>query len=464
MGGVFVPAARLRKLFCLLVDLGLLAGTLLLAVVIRFYYSPDPLDYENLYLKLVALAATVVLCMYYNDLFADQAPRGTMDLLFRVGSSYVVAGVLLSMLYYVLPDLILGRGIFLIHLPLSFIGLFLWRYGYYWALKLEPLTENVLILGTGETAVETAREVLSHPHEGYKILGFLSEDPAEVGGELINPSIIGTYEDLPELTRQLRVGLVVVALEDRRGKLPVSDLLRCRLDGVRVEEAASFYEALTGQIPVRSLRPSWLIFSQGFSKPRFFSSVKRVLEFGVALAGLALSLPLLLLSGLAIWIESGGPVLFRQERVGEKGRRFILYKLRTMRQDAEEGTGPVWAAANGDPRVTWVGRWLRKSRIDELPQLFNVLKGEMSFVGPRPERPCFVERLQSIIPYFSERHSVKPGITGWAQVKYGYGSTVEEAEVKLRYDLYYIKHMSFFVDLLILADTAKVMLFGRGAR
>lgn len=441
-----------------------MAGTLLLAVAIRFYYSPDPLDYEGLYVKLVALAATVVLCMYYNDLFADQAPRGAMDLLFRVGSSYVVAGVLLSMLYYVLPDLILGRGIFGIHLPLSFVALYLWRYGYYWALKLEPLTENVLILGTGETAKETAREVLRHHHEGYRILGFLSDDPAEVGQNVFNPSVLGTFEDLPALTRQLKVGLVVVALEDRRGKLPVSDLLRCRLDGVRVEEAASFYEALTGQIPVRSLRPSWLIFSQGFSKPRLFSSVKRVLEFAVALVGLLVSLPVLALAGIAIWLESGRPILFRQERVGEKGRSFLLYKLRTMRPDAEETTGPVWAAPNGDARVTRVGRFLRMSRIDELPQLFNVLQGEMSFVGPRPERPCFVEQLQPVIPYFSERHSVKPGITGWAQVKYGYGSTVEEAEVKLRYDLYYIKHMSFFVDLLILADTAKVILFGRGAR
>jgi len=462
MGGVFVPAARLRKLFCLLVDAILLAGTLLVAVAIRFHISP--LDYEGLFLRVVGLVSVVIICMYYNDLYADQRPRGGVELLFRMGSSYVVAGVFLSVLYYTLPDLMVGRGSAITHVPSSFIALYLWRYIYYWALKLEPLTENVLIMGTGPTALETAHEVLRHQNEGYRILGFLSQDRAEVGQKLFNPSVIGTFEELPELTRQLRVGLVVVALEDRRGKLPVSDLLRCRLDGVRVDEAASFYEALTGQIPVRSLRPSWLIFSQGFSKPRVFSSVKSIIEFVVALWGLVISLPLLLLAGLAIWLESGRPILFRQERVGEKGRTFVLYKLRTMRQDAEKATGPVWAARGSDPRVTRVGRFLRKSRIDELPQLVNVLKGDMSFVGPRPERPCFVEKLQSSIPYFNERHSVKPGITGWAQVKYGYGSTPEEAEIKLRYDLYYIKHMSFFVDVLILADTVKVMLFGRGAR
>ena len=257
---------------------------------------------------------------------------------------------------------------------------------------------------------------------------------------------------------------MVVALEDQRGKMPLYELLSCKLRGVRVEEASSFIESLTGQIPVRSVRPSSLIFSPGFRNARLVRDARRVVELVVATVGFVLSLPLLVLAALAIWIESRRPVIFRQERVGEKGNTFTLYKLRTMRADAERGTGVVWAKDGGEPRVTAVGRFLRKSRIDELPQLVNVIRGDMSFVGPRPERPCFVQELKQLIPYYGDRHSVKPGITGWAQVRYGYGSSVEDSEMKLRYDLYYIKNMNLWLDLQILLDTAKVMLLGRGAR
>jgi sugar transferase (PEP-CTERM system associated) len=256
---------------------------------------------------------------------------------------------------------------------------------------------------------------------------------------------------------------VVVALDDQRGVLPLSELLTCKLRGINVAQSAEFYESLTGQLPVRNLRPSSIIFSQGFRKPRFFMTTRRVIEFVLAFAGLVVTFPILLLSAIAIALESGRPIFYRQERVGQHGRTFTLLKLRTMRQDAEQN-GAVWAAVGGDPRITRVGRFLRKTRIDELPQLLNVFRGHMSFVGPRPERPVFVEELQAQIPYYGERHSVKPGITGWAQVRHGYTSTIEESEAKLRYDLYYIKNMSFWLDLLIVLDTIKVIGFGRGAR
>jgi sugar transferase (PEP-CTERM system associated) len=234
------------------------------------------------------------------------------------------------------------------------------------------------------------------------------------------------------------------------------------MDGIRVVEAASLYETLSGRIPLGDLRPSWLIFSTGFSKPRLLKNVKRMGEVALASLGLLLAAPVLLLVALAVKLSSPGPVLYRQVRVGEERRLFEVLKFRTMRQDAEAASGPVWATAEDDPRVTWVGKVLRKLRLDELPQLWNVLRGDMSFVGPRPERPHFVEKLEKVIPYYDERHAVKPGITGWAQVKFPYGSTLEDAEEKLEFDLYYVKHMSLLLDVAIVLETFKVMVMGRG--
>jgi sugar transferase (PEP-CTERM system associated) len=285
-----------------------------------------------------------------------------------------------------------------------------------------------------------------------------------VGRRLVNPSVIGLTSDLKELVRQHNLSLILVALDDRRGRMPVSDLLRCRLAGVRVEEATSFFEELTGQILVKNLRPSWLVFSQGFNKPRLLRNSKRVVEFCAAAVLMVLLAPLFLLVALLIQIEGAGPIFYRQERVGEGGRTFQLVKFRTMRANAEATTGPVWASVEADPRLTTIGRHLRRLRVDELPQIHNVFRGEMSFVGPRPERPHFVEQLRKVIPYYDERHSVRPGITGWAQVRFRYGSTIEDAEQKLQYDLYYVKHMSLLFDAGIVLDTLKVIVTRRGAR
>ncbi len=464
MSGIFLPIPAVRKLTCAFMDGGIIVGTLLLAWLVRFGQIQSIAGYQGLYAKTAVLTLALILCIYYNDLYIDRAPRDPRDLFLRLGQAFFAAGILLALIYFAVPNFAMGRGIVFIHLGLCMLTLLAWRITYYWALRLDSFIEKVVVLGTGPAAAEIAREISHQKRQSYEVVGFLSEDRTEVGQRLVNSSVIGTYGDLTELTESQRVNTVVVAMENRRGKLPLDELLLCKMEGVRVEEAPSFYEMLTGQIPVRDLRPSWLIFSQGFRKSLFLRSSKRGVEFLVALVGIVVSLPLMVLAAILIWLESGRPVFYRQERVGQWGQPITLYKLRTMRVDAEAKTGPVWAAANGDPRITRVGRFLRKARIDELPQLFNVLKGQMSFVGPRPERPCFVEELKKAIPYYDQRHSVKPGITGWAQVRLGYGSSVEETEKKLRHDLYYIKHMSPWLDLLILIDTAKVILFGRGAR
>jgi sugar transferase (PEP-CTERM system associated) len=256
---------------------------------------------------------------------------------------------------------------------------------------------------------------------------------------------------------------IVVALEENRGKLPLRELLRCKMEGLSVVDGVSFYESLTGNILVEDLKPSWLIFSEGFKKPpvRMFS--KRIFGIIISFCGIIATLPISLLAVLCIKLESRGPVFYAQVRCGEKGKPFNLYKFRSMTANAEKETGAVWAQEN-DPRITKVGRIIRKLRIDEIPQMWNVLRGDMSFVGPRPERPEFVDELKEQLPFYEERMNVKPGITGWAQVRREYGSSIEDALDKLRYDLYYIKNMNFFFDLKIMFETVKIILLGRGAR
>jgi sugar transferase (PEP-CTERM system associated) len=265
------------------------------------------------------------------------------------------------------------------------------------------------------------------------------------------------------LAREKGVHRVIVAMPDRRGTLPVEELLELRLSGVKVEEATSWLEKMSGRIEVEQLYASWMIFAEGFRFSASFRLVRRGLNFSLALLGLVLSLPLLPFIWLAVKLDSAGPALYRQKRVGKRGATFYCYKFRTMRQDAEADTGATWAS-DDDPRITRVGKVLRVTRLDEIPQLWCVLKGDMHFVGPRPERPEFVEWLSKEIPYYGVRHVVRPGITGWAQVQYKYGNTLEDAREKLQYDLFYIKNASVGLDLLILFQTIKIVLLGRGAK
>ncbi|HET9024903.1 MAG TPA: TIGR03013 family XrtA/PEP-CTERM system glycosyltransferase, partial [Burkholderiaceae bacterium] len=309
----------------------------------------------------------------------------------------------------------------------------------------------VLIVGTDEEAV-AVHSVLESGIPKFSVAGLY--DPA---------SHLFSDTELCDLVRRLGVREVIVAARDHRGgTVPMGQLLECRISGISVIDLAGFYERERGQVPVQSLKSSWLVYGKGFAQDPVRTAVKRVFDVAGALGLLALAAPVMLLAAAAIALESGRPILYRQERVGRGGRPIMCVKFRSMRADAESDGVPRWAS-KGDPRVTRVGRLLRKTRIDELPQLLNVLRGEMSLVGPRPERPSFVKQLGASIPYYDVRHSVKPGVTGWAQVRYTYGASVEDATRKLQYDLYYVKNHSLFLDVLILVETVRVVLFGEGA-
>jgi sugar transferase (PEP-CTERM system associated) len=343
------------------------------------------------------------------------------------------------------------------------VAVVVWRLLFLQVGRARGLQEHVLIVGTSAGARTVAREVLDQHDYAYKIVGFIDDDPAMLGRSIVNPKVIGTTADIVRLVREQRVDRIIVGLADRRGKLPIEELLEAKLQGVRIEEPETTYERLTGKIMLDELKPSWLIFSDGFRARKLTRAAKRGVDMVLAIAGMVLAAPLMALTAIAVRLDTPGPVVYAQERVGEHGRTFMVYKFRSMLADAERGGTPIWAR-DKDDRVTRVGRIIRLTRLDEIPQLWNVLRGDMSFVGPRPERPFFVEQLAEAIPFYRQRHAVKPGVTGWAQVRYRYGASIEDAREKLRYDLYYIKHMSIIFDLTIVFDTVKVILLRKGAQ
>jgi sugar transferase (PEP-CTERM system associated) len=317
--------------------------------------------------------------------------------------------------------------------------------------------ERLLLVGTSPQAIALARELFERRSElGVEIVGFIDTESAKIGTPVINPGVIGAIDDIPAIAEARKVSRVVVGLSDARSKPPMEKLLRMRLSGVRFDHLASVYEEYTGKIAIEML-PSWFIFSNHFQKKEWLLGAKRLFDVTTAAVGLLLGLPVMLPVALAVKLTSKGPVLYHQTRVGRRGRPFVLHKFRSMRLNAEANTGAVWAAKT-DSRVTPIGDFLRSTRLDEMPQLWNVLVGEMSLVGPRPERPEFVSDLTRQIPFYGERHVVKPGITGWAQVRYSYGASVEDALEKLRYDLYYVKNFSLAFDLLIVLNTVKTVL------
>jgi sugar transferase (PEP-CTERM system associated) len=412
--------------------------------------------------KIGLVVALCQMSLYYNDFYNLTLINSNRELVIRLLQATGAASIVLGVVYFALPSLDLGNGVFVTSLALVLVGVFTCRLLFNRLSRARGLRERLLIVGTGPAAKIIARQILAQREFGYDIVGFIDRDASRIGESLVNPRIVGTPADIGRLVESHDVARIVVALPDRRGALPVQELIEAKLAGVRIEDAATTYERLTGKILLDDLRPSAVIFSDGFHVSPLTRFVKRVIDLLLALVGSILAAPLMVLTALAIRLESGAPVLYSQVRVGENGSPFTLYKFRSMRLDAENGT-PVWAR-DGDDRVTGVGRIIRKTRIDELPQLWNVVKGEMSFVGPRPERPYFVEQLLAAVPFYAQRHAVKPGVTGWAQTKYRYGSSVEDAIEKLRYDLYYIKHMSILFDLTIVFDTVKVILFRKGAK
>jgi len=372
---------------------------------------------------------------------------------------------LLSIVYYLEPSFMLGRGVLFLAVFLFAIYQFLWHSLYLVYLHHPRFSQRALILGTGQLASQMGELVSSNNHV-FTLAGYATCNSCKgrEDNSLVQPeAIIGDAEDLMAVALQSRADVIVVALSERRGVFPLSAVLRCKLNGIDIMDAPTFYERIQGKLMLEQITPSWIIFSSGFRQTTVLTFLKRCVDIALSSLGLVLTLPFFPLVALLIKLDSPGPLFFSQIRVGCREKPFRLYKFRSMAQDAEKATGAIWAQKN-DPRVTRIGQILRNSRIDEIPQLYNVLKGHMSFIGPRPERPEFVEKLQNVIPYYSKRHFIKPGLTGWAQVKYPYGASVEDAVEKLRYDLYYIKHFSAFLDLLIFFETIKVVLFGRGGR
>jgi sugar transferase (PEP-CTERM system associated) len=460
---IFDQYIPVRKIAFFFLESLFIGGMVILGAYLRFLGHPAGFyQYEYLILKAVLIVACVQLSLYYFDLYDLKAFRSNIELGIRLLQSLGVSSILLAFLYYLFPLLIIWRGIFLI--SLGFIGVVIvsWRIIYNHILKTRQFDQRIMIIGSGALAKNIAREIVERVDTGFKLIGFITDLPERVGEKLVNPSIIGDQSQILDIATKERVDRVIVALEERRGNFPDAQLLECKMRGIGIEEGIHFYEHLTGRLQVESLHPSFLIFSEGFKKSKLTMWTKRVSEFALSLIGLILLSPVILVISLLIKIDSRGPVFYKQERVGERGKIFKLIKFRSMVENAE-ANGPVWAEQD-DKRITRVGRWMRKWRLDEVPQMFNVLKGDMSFVGPRPERHFFVEKLRKEIPFYDQRFSVRPGVTGWAQIKYPYGASNKDALEKLKYDLYYIKNLSLLYDLLIIFETIKVVLFRKGAR
>ena len=418
---------------------------------------------EGIAVKAVLIAGITQVCLYFADLYDFRILADKREMFVRAVEALGATSLTLAALYYVLPNLIVGRGVFMVAALLIITTLFGWRIAFEWTSRRVAPRERLLLVGTSEAAVNLARELFERHDLGVDIVGFIDPDPARIGAPILNPGVIGTIEDIPAIVRARAVERVVVSLSDARGKLPMDKLLEMKLDGVTFDHLPSVYEQYTGKIAVDNLRPSWLIFSEGFRKSRIQRVVKRLTDVVCAAVGLVLALPIMTVTAIAVKMTSRGPIFYHQPRVGLRGHVFTVHKFRSMRDDAEKETGAVWATAN-DNRVTSIGRFLRRTRLDELPQLWNVLRGDMSLVGPRPERPEFVHSLTRQIPFYGQRHTVRPGLTGWAQVRYTYGASSEDALEKLQYDLFYIKHMSFALDLFVLAKTVKTVIRAEGAQ
>jgi sugar transferase (PEP-CTERM system associated) len=443
---------------------GIILVSIVLGVWIRFGSLADTSWYlSRPYTAVQIGTATLVclVCLYYNDLYDLHVVARRVELVIHLMQSLGTIALILALLYYVVPDLSLDRSIILPGAALTFVLLLTWRMAVDSGGFFRPV-HRILIAGTEASGIRLVREILAHGELNLEVVGFLDEKGENIGQRLVNPGIVGGVADIENCVRRERVDWVILAFAERRGVMPTRELLRLKLSGVRVEDAHSLFEKLMGALMLERLSASWLVLSEGFRKDFLLMFSKRVLDIVLSSLTLVLLSPLFLLIALAIFLESGSPVLFRQKRVGLHGRIFEIVKFRSMRPDAEQHE-PRWASEH-DPRITRVGRTLREYRLDELPQLFSVMRGQMSLVGPRPERPEFVQMLGEQLPFYHERHTVRPGLTGWAQIKYQYGSSVEDAKTKLEYDLFYIKHLSLFFDLAIIFRTIQVVLSGKGAR
>ena len=403
-------------------------------------------------------------CMYLLDLYNFRLSHtwGEMVFALAIAIGFVCLGI--GLLSYAIPKFGVAGKMYYLSILIASVFLLVWRLLFeIYITKFAP-QENILIVGTGAVARQVGEEVIKRKRLGFHLVGFINAPPAKNIPSVVEAGgILGDPDQMNRIIDQHGVDKVVVAITERRGEYPIKEMLSLRVSGYKVVEWPGFFEKLSGRIPIDSLAPSFFIFNEGFRKSKILLMFRRIITAIVTAVSLVILLPFLLVVAILIKLDSPGPPIYSQVRVGQHGKRIRIYKFRSMRNDAESNRGAVWAVEN-DPRVTRIGRFLRRSRIDELPQLFNVLIGDLELVGPRPERPEFVDKLQNLIPYYALRHTVKPGITGWAQVMFHYGATIDESKEKLQYDLFYIKNMTLNLDLLILVHTFKIDLLGRGAR
>src|ERR1700722_17896284 len=461
---VFSQFVSLKSLLLIAVESVVIVLSVGLGAKLRFWNDPAQFllytDSGSFLLQVLTVLLVLETCCYYNDLydFSVVRPRGEQFLC--LAQALGAGCLLLGLLYCLIPGLLVGRGVLFIALVLTTTVISAMRIGLDWVWQLTAREQPVLILGNGEIALTTARELERRVDLNFRIAGFVTPHQSPCS-ELLRYPVLGDQSELRAIAVDHRISKIIVALEDLRGALPTRDLVRLRVQGIEIEDAHSALAALTGRVWLRTVRPSWFVFSTGFQRSKLTLVLKRIADLAFGLLGLVLLSPIMLLTAIAVRLASKGPGLYRQERVGLTGKVFNLVIFRSMQTNAEAGKGAQWAQID-DPRVTRVGRFIRKYRLDELPQFLNVIRGEMSFVGPRPERPCFVEQLWEQIPFYDERHSVRPGITGWAQVEYTYTASVEDAFRKLEYDLFYLKNLSILFDFAILFRTVRVVLFGAG--
>jgi sugar transferase (PEP-CTERM system associated) len=418
-----------------------------------------------LVLRIALVTLVCQISLYYNDLYDFQVASTVSEISIRLLHSLGITAIVLAFIYYFFPIVIIDRWIFILSILFLLVVIIGWRIIYIRVLNQGIYNQKVLILGSSNLAVDIYNEIKEKIDCGYTVAAFITFDPDDSLPETVPESLLVKTEmtSLCETIFDLEVKKVIVALKESRGGFPAKELLTCKTAGIDVLEGNSFYELLTGKLLVTQINPSWLIFSDGFRRSAMGMAIKRLLDIILSAILIVVSFFPLLIVALLIKIDSKGPVLFSQDRVGQNRKIYMMYKFRSMVEDAEKKSGPVWALDN-DSRITRVGKIIRKFRIDELPQLWNVIRGDMSFVGPRPERKHFTDELEEKIPYYGERFVVKPGITGWAQVSYEYGASVEDAIEKLNYDLFYIKNLSIMFDVLILLRTIKTVVFGRGSR
>ncbi|GAB6146594.1 TIGR03013 family XrtA/PEP-CTERM system glycosyltransferase [Desulfocicer niacini] len=415
--------------------------------------------------RIFGITVICQLSLYYFDLYDLNVSNSVPEIIIRLLMALGSASIVLALIYWLFPMTIVATMVFTLAIVFLILMLLVWRLLYILVLKKGWFNETIIVLGSGSLAMDILCYINENIDCGYTVTAVIPEATHQILERYVADKFYFLNEKtkLCEMVEKFGVHKIVVALKDKRGSFPTKELLLCKMSGIEVLEGNTFYEALTGKLLVREINPSWLIFSRGFRYSRITQCFKRMGDLFISFLLLVLLFPLGVITAILVKFDSPGPVLFSQERVGKYRKVYTMYKFRSMVEDAEKYSGPVWAQEN-DPRITRMGRFMRWCRLDELPQLWNVFIGNMSLVGPRPERKYFVEQLEKEIPYYMARFEVKPGITGWAQVLCDYGASMEDTIEKLGYDLFYIKNLSGFLDIIILLRTIKTVLFGRGAR